>query len=109
MPISAPEIKRWGDCERFVLTPKGTAYTSQRFRAAWSRLMNDTPAGRIRMEGFTFHGSAGGLLREAREAGCSYEDIEAITGMSQAMIRRYLRFANQKRLAKPRRCGGWTD
>ena len=32
--------------------------------------------------------------------GCSDEEIGSITGMSPPMIRSYLRFANQKRLAK---------
>jgi hypothetical protein len=35
-----------------------------------------------------------------REAGCGTREIEAITGMSTAMITRYSRFADQKRLAK---------
>jgi hypothetical protein len=42
-----------------------------------------TPAGRIRTEGYT-----------------DDKGVESITGMSQAMIRRYSRFADQRRLAK---------
>jgi integrase len=84
----------------FVKTPKGESYTPDRFRAAWTRLMNYTPAGRIRKEGFTFHGLRASSCEKLREAGCDDAEIESITGMSQAMIRRYLRFANQKRLAK---------
>jgi predicted transcriptional regulator len=62
--------------------------------------MNDTPAGRIREEGFTFHGLRASSCEKLREAGCGDAEVESITGMSQAMIRRYLRFADQKRLAK---------
>jgi hypothetical protein len=51
--------------------------------------MNSTPAGRIRREG-----------GELREAGCDDAGVESITGMSQTMIRRYSRFADQRRLAK---------
>jgi integrase len=79
---------------------KGEAYTPDRFRAAWTRLMNETPASRIRQEGFTFHGLRASSCEKLREIGCSDEEIGSITGMSPAMIRRYLRFANQKRLAK---------
>jgi integrase len=83
-----------------VQTPKGKSYTPDRFRAAWTRLMNDTPAGRIRQEGFTFHGLRASSVEKLREAGCGNREIEAITGMSPTMITRYSRFADQKRLAK---------
>jgi integrase len=87
-------------CSPYVQTRKGRPYTAERFRAAWTRLMNETPAGRIRKEGFTFHGLRASSCEKLAEAGCNDKEIESITGMSQAMIRRYLRFANQKRLAK---------
>jgi integrase len=62
--------------------------------------MNNTPVGRIRAEGFTFHGLRASSVEKLREAGCGDREIEAITGMSVAMITRYSRFANQKSLAK---------
>jgi hypothetical protein len=71
-----------------------------RFDAAWTRFMNGTPAGRIRREGYTFQGLRASSCANLREAGCDDADIESITGMSQAMVRRYLRFANQRQLAK---------
>jgi integrase len=91
-------LERWTGSP-YVQTSKGEAYTADRFRAAWTRLMNETPAGRIRQEGFTFHGLRASSCEKLREVGCSDEEIGAITGMSPSMIRRYLRFANQKRLA----------
>jgi hypothetical protein len=39
-------------------------------------------------------------VEKLREAGCEDREIEAITGMSPAMITRYSRFANQRQLAK---------
>ena len=62
--------------------------------------MNETPAGRIRREGYTFQGLRASSCANLREAGCDDADIESITRMSQAMVRRYLRFANQRQLAK---------
>jgi integrase len=61
----------------YVRTPKGAPYTAERFRAAWTRLMNDTPAGRIRREGFTLPwspriergGVARGRMRNERDRG----------------------------------------
>jgi integrase len=62
--------------------------------------MNDTPAKRIRAEGFTFHGLRASSCEKLREAGCDDAMIESVTGMSQPIVRRYLRFANQRQLAK---------
>jgi integrase len=94
-----PAMAGW-DSSPFVETPRGESYTADRFRAAWTRLMNNTPVGRIRAEGFTFHGLRASSVEKLREAGCGDREIEAITGMSVAMITRYSRFANQKSLAK---------
>jgi integrase len=92
-------LERWS-CSPFVQTPRGKSYTPERFRAAWTRLMNGTLAGRIRKEGFTFHGLRASSVEKLREVGCDDREIESITGMSSAMITRYSRFADQKRLAK---------
>lgn len=93
------ELDTWADSP-YVQTPKGTPYTAERFRAAWTRLMNETPADRIRQEGLTFRRLRASSCEKLYEVGCSDNEISAITGMSPAMIRRYLRFADQKRLAK---------
>lgn len=92
-------LEGWS-CSPFVQTPKGEAYNTDRFQAAWTRLMNGTPAGRIREEGYTFHGLRASSVEKLREAGCNAHEIESITGMSPAMIMRYSRFADQKKLAK---------
>jgi integrase len=92
-------LKSWNS-STYVRTPKGESYTPDGFRAAWTRLMNDTPAGKIREGGYTFHGLRASSVEKLREAGCGDREIEAITGMSPTMIKRYSRFADQKRLAK---------
>ena len=83
----------------FVQDAKGWPYSTDRFREAWTRLMA-TPAGRIRTEGYTFHGIRASSVVALREVGCGDRDIESITGMSPAMITRYSRFADQRQLAK---------
>jgi integrase len=92
-------LTHW-DGSPYVRTSKGESYTPEGFRAAWTRLMNDSPAGKIRKEGYTFHGLRASSVEKLREAGCIDREIEAITGMSPTMITRYSRFADQKRLAK---------
>ena len=57
-------LKSW-DGSPYVRTPKGERYTADGFRAAWTRLMNDTPAGRIRREGYFVPRAAGIKRREA--------------------------------------------
>jgi hypothetical protein len=52
-----------------------------------------TPAGRIRTEGYTFHGIRASSVVSLREVGCGDRDIESITGMSSEMVTRYSRFA----------------
>jgi hypothetical protein len=62
--------------------------------------MERTPAGRIREEGYVFHGLRASSCEKLREVGCNDREIGAITGMSPEMITRYSRFADQKMLAK---------
>jgi integrase len=96
------EMRSWevGPPCTFVQNARGEPYTTNRFRTAWTQLMLSTPAGRIRQEGFTFHGIRASSVEKLREAGCEDGEIESITGMSPAMITRYSRFADQRRLAK---------
>ena len=84
----------------YVVNRKGEYYTPERFRSAWAELMQRTPAGRIRDEGFVFHGLRASSCEKLREVGCNDREIGAITGMSPEMITRYSRFADQKLLAK---------
>ena len=83
----------------FVQDTKGHSYSPDRFREAWSRLMK-TPAGRIRTEGYTFHGLRASSVVSLREVGCGDREIESITGMSPGMVTRYSRFSDQRKLAK---------
>jgi hypothetical protein len=62
--------------------------------------MANTPAGRIRDEGYVFHGLRASSCEKLREAGCDDREIESITGMSPETVTRYSRFADQKKLAK---------
>jgi hypothetical protein len=93
------ELGGWSSSP-YVLPPRGKSYTTDTFMAAWSELMNTTPAGRIKQEGFTFHGLSASSGEKLREAGCDTLEIQSITGMSPEMITRYSRFADQRALAK---------
>jgi integrase len=84
----------------YVLNRKGLPYTAHGFRTAWADFMANTPAGRIRDEGYVFHGLRASSCEKLREAGCDDREIESITGMSPEMVTRYSRFADQKKLAK---------
>jgi integrase len=84
----------------FVVSRRGKSYTADRFRSAWAELMSNTPARRIRDEGYVFHGLRASSCEKLREVGCNDREIGAITGMSPEMITRYSRFADQKKLAR---------
>jgi integrase len=84
----------------YVLSRRGLPYTAHSFRAAWADFMASTPAGRIRNEGYVFHGLRASSCEKLREAGCDDREIESITGMSPEMVTRYSRFADQRKLAK---------
>ena len=60
-----------------MLNRKGEPYTSDRFRTAWADFMTGTPAGRIREEGFVFHGLRASSCEKLREAGCGDREIES--------------------------------
>ena len=93
------ELEMW-DSSPYVLSSKGEPYTADRFRAAWGDLMSRTPAGKIRDEGYVFHGLRASSCEKLREAGCNDREIGAITGMSPEMITRYTRFSDQRMLAR---------
>jgi hypothetical protein len=92
-------LEGW-DSSPFVVNRKGEPYTPERFRSAWSDFMSSTPAGKIREQGYVFHGLRASSCEKLREAGCNDREIEAITGMSPDMVTRYSRFADQKKLAR---------
>ena len=66
----------------------------------YSDLMERTTAGKIRQEGYVFHGLRASSCEKLREVGCNDREIEAITGMSPEMVTRYSRFADQRKLAR---------
>jgi integrase len=98
-PALKDALEGWSSSP-YVVNRRGEPYTPERFRGVWAHVMEYTPAGRIREEGFVFHGLRASACEKLREAGCGDREIEAITGMSPDMVTRYSRFADQKRLAK---------
>ena len=58
--------------------PEGMSFTAERFRATWAELMAKMPAGRIRDEGFVFHGLRASSCEKLREVGCNDREIGAI-------------------------------
>ena len=56
-----PDLRRSLEVWRsspYVVNGRGVRFTAERFRATWADLMPKMPAGRIRDEGFVFHGPA---------------------------------------------------
>lgn len=62
----------------YVVNGRGVRFTAERFRATWAELMAKMPAGRIRDEGFVFHGLRASSCEKLREVGCNDREIGAI-------------------------------
>ena len=77
----------------------GTAFSVDDFEALWTREMAKEPQGRIRKQGYVFHGLRKNAAIKLAEAGCTEKEISAITGMSLQMVEHYTRAANQQKLA----------
>lgn len=81
-----------------VCRPDGRPFSGQDFQAMWSREMAKEPHGRIKREGFSFHGLrtlAVCVLAETTDA----LRISAITGQSLNIVERYLKDHRQRELA----------
>jgi len=78
----------------------GSQFTVDQFHAMWGREMTKEPAGRIRREGFVFHGLRKSATVKLAEAGCTEKQIAAVTGQSLAMVAHYSKEADQLRLAR---------
>jgi len=77
----------------------GTSFSVDDFEALWTREMAKEPQGRIRKQGYVFHGLRKNAAIKLAEAGCTEKEISAITGMSLQMVEHYTRAANQQKLA----------
>jgi integrase len=84
----------------FVSRPDGRPLTTDLFHAMWTREMLKQPQGRVRSEGFVFHGLRKSATVKLAEAGCTTKEIAAVTGMSLAMVEHYSKGADQLRLAR---------
>ncbi len=79
-----------------LTTETGKPFRGSNFRHHWGKAMK--AAG---LEGMTFHGLRYTAATNLAEAGCSHKEIAAITGhRSLAMIEKYSREADQKKLAR---------
>lgn len=62
--------------------------------------MKKDPHGRIRQQGFVFHGLRKNAVNKLLEVGCTEKEVESITGQSPAMVAHYSKRVNQLKLAR---------
>ncbi len=80
----------------FVTTPDGRAWDKRNFTKAFREILNG-----MHLDGMHFHGLRHTAASALAEAGCSEEEIKAITGhKSSASVAVYVRQANQTRPAE---------
>jgi integrase len=77
----------------------GRPFTAQDFQAMWTREMKKEPQGRIRREGFSFHGLRTLAVVVLAESGMDAIRISSITGQSLNVVEGYLKDHRQRELA----------
>jgi integrase len=87
-----------GPNDFLVCREDGRPFTGQDFQAMWSREMAKEPQGRIKREGFSFHGLRTLAVAVLAESGNDAIRISAITGQSLNIVERYLKDHRQSAL-----------
>jgi integrase len=81
---------------RIALNSQGKPWASG-FKASWQKFKDGVP----KMEGYVFHGLRHTAASRLYEAGCSVEEIMAITGhTTESMVRRYTKRARRAERAR---------
>ena len=78
---------------------KGRPWTSDGFRASWSKEMTRPAMAGHRQVGLVFPGLRKSAVVFLLEAGCTDAEVSAITGQSRQMVEHYARQVNQQKLA----------
>ncbi len=78
---------------------RGLPWTSDGFRASWTKELARPVMAPIREAGLVFHGLRKSAVVFLLEAGSTDAEVSAITGQSRQMVEHYARQVNQKKLA----------
>ena len=100
------EIKSWGvqDLKFFINTPvTGNRCTAHYLNQLWNEWRASPGASPIRDLKMTIHGLRAAKIEDLRQAGCADGAISDEIGISETMVRRYLRFANKAESARASR------
>jgi integrase len=106
VPLTADqmaEIRSWGvkDLAYFITTPiTGKRCTTKYINQLWSEWRALPEAAPVRDLKMTVHGLRATKIEDLRLAGCTDGQIADEVGLSEAMVRRYLRFANKAESAR---------
>lgn len=82
-----------------VCRSDGRPFTAQDFQAMWTREMAKEPHGRIKREGFSFHGLRTLAVATLAATGNDAIRIASITGQSLNIVEHYLREHRQRELS----------
>jgi integrase len=83
-----------------VLKPDGTPYNRNQLSVKWNDERDNNPAlAPIKDAGLVLHGLRSTAVVRARKNGSSVLEISSIFGMSEPMVARYSRLADQRKMA----------
>lgn len=84
----------------FILKPKGTPYSREELSARWTKYRDTIPElASLKEAGLVLHGLRSTAVVRARKRGLSVLQISNIYGMSEPMVARYSRLADQGDMA----------
>jgi integrase len=100
------EIKSWGvkDLDYFITTPvTGRRCSPHYLNQLWNEWRASPEGAPVRNLRMTIHGLRASKIDDLRQAGCADGAIADEVGISETMVRRYLRFANKAASARASR------
>jgi integrase len=79
---------------------RGKPFTVEGFKSVWGREMDQVRLQTRACDGLVFHGLRKSAVCCMLEAGCSVEQVQAITGQSRQMVYHYAAELDRKRLGE---------
>lgn len=92
LPELAAEMRTWEKRPGPFMVHERGAFTRKIFDKHFARQRDKVPA----LKGVTLHGLRATAVVRLRMAGVSHQEIQALVGMSMAMVIRYSRYADRK-------------
>lgn len=86
-------------CKTLLVGRNGKPWTSEGFKTAFRRQLDQPAFAEVKAEGFRFHGLRTSAVIRLLESGCSIAEVMSVTGQSMEMVEHYAQRLDRKRLS----------